>query len=313
MPVPDNLPLVGTTHEVRTADKLDHWRSIFSGVWGPVELTEIGGGKLSGSLNSQRVNDLNFNRITFGNQLFECIPGNDSAREEPFYSLTFPQSGVANCYVGESHMRLVPNHAYLINVNTSAKLQVEQHYSTFNIQIPVSRLEHRLGSCLTILPRGIVEPDPIYHLLKHLIDDLTQVGKQYDASTTGFLIKQLLDAVAFFLTAGNDLSQETIAVRSVRERVLAYLDANFQNTPLTPDIIANECGISRSYLYKIFSEGPSIMELLKRRRLEAAREMLTSPTEELNLTQVAMACGFTSSSEFSRLFKLRFKIKPSEL
>jgi len=313
MRVPENLPFVGTTGEVDSVHSLDYWTSIFSGVWGPVELSEIGDGQLSGSLNSRQVCELTFNKITFGNQLFKCVRGNENSRNEPFYSLTFPQSGSANCFVGDTRMQLVPQHAYLINVNSSAQLSVERHYSTFNIQIPVSRLEHRLGNCADILPRGIVDSDPIFHLLKHLIEQLTQDGKRLDTSTAGFLTNKMLDAVAFFLTAGNYESQETIAVHSVRARVLAHLDANFQDPTLTPASIANACGISRSYLYKVFSEGLPIMQLLKRRRLEAAREMLKRRNEKLKLTSVAMACGFSSSSEFSRLFKLAFKIKPSEI
>lgn len=314
-PVLDNLPLVGTTQDLNNIDSLEYWRSIFGGVWGPVELTEIGGDKISGSLCSQDVGALTFNRITFGNQLFECIGGGgySTPRDEPFYSLTFPQSGQADCFVGETRMRLTPNHAYLINVDQSAKLRVEQHYSTFNIQIPLSRLEHRLGRHVKILPRDILQSDPIYHLTKQLITELMSDRNTLDIRTRGFLTKQLLDTVAFFLTTGSGMSQESVAVQSVYARVMAFLDDNFHDSSLNPLSIAVSCGISRSYLYKVFSHGPSVMELLKRRRLEAAREMIEFRRDRLTLTTVAMSCGFSSSSEFSRLFKLEFGIKPSEL
>ena len=309
----DNLPLVGTTRDLNSADSLEYWRSIFGGIWGPVELTEIGGDKVSGSLRSQHAEGLTFNRITFGNQLFECVGGDAKSCDEPFYSLTFPRSGVAECFVGETRMRLTPNHAYLINVDRSAKLRVEKHYSTFNIQIPVSRLEHRLGKRIGILPRDVIQSDPIYHMTKQLISELAGTKDTLDKKTRGFLTKQLLDTVAFFLTTGSDVSDETIAVQSVHARVLAFLDSNFCDASLTPLSIANGCGISRSYLYKVFSHGPSVMELLKRRRLEAARAMIEFRRDKLTLTSVAMACGFSSSSEFSRLFKLEFGIKPSDL
>ena len=82
---------------------------------------------------------------------------------------------------------------------------------------------------------------------------------------------------------------------------------------MNPLAIAKACGISRSYLYKVFADGPSVMEHLKRRRLEAAREMIELRREKLTMTRVAMACGFSNSSEFSRLFKQEFGVKPSEL
>lgn len=310
-----NLPLVGTTQNLDSTNSLEYWRSIFGGIWGPVKLTEIGGEKISGSLCSQNVGALTFNQITFGNQLFECNEGvgYPTSRDEPFYSLTFPKSGVAECFVGETQMRLLPNNAYLINVDQSAKLRVEQHYSTFNIQIPLSRLEHRLGRHVKILPRDILQSDPIYHLAKRLISELMADSETLDNATRGFLTKQLLDTVAFYLTTGNGVSEESIAVQSVHARVIAFLDANFHDHSLNPSLIARSCGISRSYLYKVFSHGPPVMELLKRRRLEAAREMIEFRRDKLSMTAVAMSCGFSNSSEFSRLFKLEYGIKPSEL
>ena len=309
----NNLPLVGTTRDLNGHDSLEHWRSIFGGIWGPVELTQIGVGKVSGNLRSRFVGELTFNRITFGNQLFECVKGDATYRDEPFYSLTFPFDGAAECFVGDTHMRLVPNHAYLINVNHTAKLLVEKQYSTFNIQIPLSRLEHRLGRQVTITPRDVIQTDPIFHITRTLISALVDSADRMDNKTAGFLTTQMLDTVAFFLAGGHDsMSDDSVAVQSIRARVHSFLNANFSDPALSPQTIARACGISRSYLYKIFAGGPSVMEHLKRCRLLSARKMIEHCNDKQTLTTIAMACGFTSSSEFSRLFKKEFGIRPSE-
>lgn len=309
----NRLPLVGTTSDLSPSESLEHWRSIFGGIWGPVELTEIGAGNVSGTLRSQHIGELTFNRITFGNQLFECMGGNNELRNEPFYSLTFPKSGTADCFVGNTRMRLAPNHAYLINVDNTAKLRVEKHYSTFNIQIPVSGLEHRLGRRVDIAPRDVIQTDPIFHMAQALIGELLSNADKIDSNTSVFLSNQLLDTVAFFLDSGGDNnSQDSLAVHAMRARILAYFDSNYHDAELTPLSIAVSNGISRSYLYKIFSDGPSVMEHLRRRRLQAARKMIERRSKRLTLTSIAMACGFSSSSEFSRLFKKEFGTTPRE-
>jgi AraC-like DNA-binding protein len=263
-------------------------------------------------LRSRHVGALTFNQIRFGNQLFECLKGDSKFRDEPFYSLTFPSEGAAECFVGDNHMRLVPNHAYLIYVDHSAKLRVEEDYTTFNIQIPVSGLEHRLGRRINIAPRDVVQSDPILHMTQVLVRELVTNADQLDSKSESFLTSQMLDTVAFFLAGGsNTMSHDSIAVRSVRARVLAYLDSNFHDSTLNPQAIAAACGISRSYLYKVFSEGSSVMEHLRHRRLLAARKMIELRSDKLTLTTVAMACGFSSSSEFSRLYKKEFGIQPS--
>jgi len=210
-------------------------------------------------------------------------------------------------------MRLVPNHAYLIYVDHSAKLRVEQDYCTFNIQIPVSKLEHRLGRRVDIAPRDVIQTDPIFHVTQLLIHELINNADELNGETSGFLTNQMLDTVAFFLSGGNEaMSQDSLAVQSVRARVLAFLDASFHDSSLNPQAIATACGISRSYLYKVFADGLSVMEHLKRRRLLADRRMIKLRDERLTFTMIAMACGFTNSSEFSRLYKKEFGTRPSE-
>ncbi|WP_136443174.1 helix-turn-helix transcriptional regulator [Pacificoceanicola onchidii] len=312
MSVVSKMPLVGRTSDVNERESMELWRHVFGGVWGPVDLVEIGDGRLSGSLHSRKVGALTFNQLEFGHQIFKCVKGNNAQRGEPFFSLTFPESGAAKCHVGDQAMRLIPKHAYLINVDLSARLEVSKSYSTFNIQIPVSALEYRLGRRVGILPRSVLQPDTIYHHMQHLISELTSEANQMGEDTLGFLSNQMLDTVAFFLTAGNSESEETLAVQCVRARVLAYLDESFHNEALNPAMIAKDCGISRSYLYKVFANGPSVMEHLRHRRLEAARDMLERSLVKHSMTSVAMTCGFSSSSEFSRLFKKHFGASPSQ-
>ncbi|MFK7963841.1 MAG: AraC family transcriptional regulator [Burkholderiaceae bacterium] len=276
---------------------------------GPLKLKEIGG-RLSGSLHSRRIGELTFNKIVFGNQLFECLNDGSSRRDEPFFSLTFPQAGSAKCFVGRTRMRLMPNHAYLINVETAAKLYVENQYSTINIQIPVSKLEHRLGRQVKIMPRSVLRVDTAYHLMRELIRHLTSTPDNRDGRTISFLSHQLLDTVAFFLSEGADTSEDPLATNAVRARAMALMDENYCDQSINPVTIAQACGVSRSYLYKAFSEGPSVMEHLRRRRLEAACDMIGAQ-DRPSMTSVAMTCGFSSSSEFSRLFKKAYGVSPS--
>ncbi|WP_458790438.1 AraC family transcriptional regulator [Yoonia sp. MH D7] len=307
------LPLIGRTSDVDHARIEEHWRSVFSGVWGGnLEFQPVKEGQISGSLHSQKVGDLTFNRIEFGHQQFERSRGRHKQSDEPFYSLTFPESGEAMCQIGELNTRLVPQKAYLLNNGLTAKLRVERDYSTFNVQIPVCALEHRLGRKTNVLSKPIVQPDAIFHMMQRLVAELLNNVETFDAKTAGFMTNQMLDTVAFFLTSSGSESEDSLAMQAVRARILAFIDARYNNPDLTPKTIAQHCGISRSYLYKVFAEGPSVMERLRHRRLEAARGMIEFQTPSLNMTEVAMACGFSNSSEFSRLFKGEYGTAPSK-
>ncbi len=302
---------VGSTHDAPEGKSEERWRDVFSGLWGSLDLRSLSDELLSGSLHSRTVGGLTFSRIEFGNQMFERTEADLKRVDEPFYSLTFPDGGQAVCEIGDKVVRLSPQRTYLLNNDMAAKLWIEKDYATFNVKIPTRALEHRLGRRADILEKAIVHPDAIYHMMRRMIVELLANVDLLDEQAARFMSNQMLDTVAFFLTSGGQASNDSLALQSTRASVLAYLDAHYGDAGLTPRKIAAACGISRSYLYKVFSDGEPVMERLRRRRLEAARGMIVANTGRLSMTQIAMACGFTSSSEFSRLFKNAFGTAPS--
>jgi len=307
------LPLIGSSSDVASEQSEDHWRSVFGEIWGPVNIKAVTDGLISGSLRSKKVGGLSVNCIEFGNQQFERSHSDLKRLDEPFYSLSFPDNGEALCQIGDLQTRLVPQHVYLLNNNIAAKLKVEENYSTFNIKIPMDALEYRLGRNASILSRPIVQPDAIYHMMQRLITELLENVDNHNEQAAAFMTNQMLDTVAFFLASGGGHSEDSIAVQATKAKIIAFIDSSFRETELNPATVAKACGISRSYLYKIFSEGPSVMERIRKRRLDAARGMLELRITSLSMTEVAMVCGFSNSSEFSRLFKTEFGVAPSKI
>jgi len=307
------LPLVGDTSGFLENEKAEHWRAVFGTLWGAENLRTVEDGQISGSLYSRKVGELTFNRIEFGNQQFERRRSRNSEASEPFYSLSFPERGSAEIAVGGKSARLLPQNAYLLNNGLTARLKVSGEYSTFNIKIPLSSLEFRVGRKTEILHRAIVQPDSIYHMMQRLIMDLLCNVETLDDRSVGFLTNQMLDTVAFFLLSGGASSEDSLALQAVRARILAFLDSHYADAGLTPDRIARACGISRSYLYKVFSGSETVMESLRNRRLKAARGMIENNFANQSLTQIAYVCGFSSSSEFSRQFKAAFGTAPSRM
>jgi len=307
----DALPLIVNTKGIPTKRREDQWREIFGGLWGPVDLHNIGDSFMSGSLFSKKVGQLTFSRIEFRNQAFERTRSDLRRVDEPFYSLAFPDSGQAICQIGGKTALLVPQRAFLLNNDMEAKLRVEDYYTTFNVKIPTRALEDRLGRRTDIFETTIESPDAIYHMMQRLIGDLLEHAEALDDQQANFMTNQMLDTVSFFLCSGGGISDDNLAQKAHRARVLGHLDEYYWDETLTPSTIAAACHISRSYLYKIFSDGEPIMERLRRRRLDIARRFITINSAGLTMTQIAMNCGFKSSSEFSRLFRLEFGSSPS--
>jgi AraC family transcriptional regulator len=70
--------------------------------------------------------------------------------------------------------------------------------------------------------------------------------------------------------------------------------------------------LSPFHFHRVFQAlvGPTPAEFVKRLRLERALGLMAR-SRAPSLTAIALACGFSSSSDFSRCFKQRFKVPPS--
>jgi AraC family transcriptional regulator len=95
-------------------------------------------------------------------------------------------------------------------------------------------------------------------------------------------------------------------------RSIDYITANLDR-PLRLEDVAKAACFSPYHFHRIFRAliGETLAAFVKRVRLERAVYLL-SHRERARLTDVALACGFSSSSDFSRSFRSRYGVAPSE-
>ena len=82
-------------------------------------------------------------------------------------------------------------------------------------------------------------------------------------------------------------------------------------------VVAQAAGFSPFHFHRIFRTlvGESLNEFVKRVRLEHAVALLSRKSwatrRRQSLTEIALACGFASSADFTRCFKQRYGVPPS--
>jgi len=102
---------------------------------------------------------------------------------------------------------------------------------------------------------------------------------------------------------------------ALMRRVYSYLESHYADPKLGPDKIAAANGISTRYLHSLFREsGTTVSRWIWDRRLKAAREDLLDPSlRHMRVSEIAYRRGFNDSAHFSRSFRERFQISPSQL
>ncbi|MCB1607665.1 MAG: helix-turn-helix transcriptional regulator, partial [Xanthomonadales bacterium] len=82
--------------------------------------------------------------------------------------------------------------------------------------------------------------------------------------------------------------------------------------PLRLEEVAAVAGFSTFHFHRVFKAliGETLNQFVKRQRLERALYRMTHEPRR-RLTEIALDCGFASSSEFSRSFKQHYGAAPS--
>lgn len=130
-------------------------------------------------------------------------------------------------------------------------------------------------------------------------------------------VGESLIQLVYGLIRGEPAAQESrrTPLEALRERIIAYVEANLAQRDLSPEDIARRMGCSRRYLHRAFEgAGMTLERFIWDRRLEMSRQALLSPEKSVfSISEIAFACGFNSSAHFSRAFKSKFRVAPREL
>lgn len=95
-------------------------------------------------------------------------------------------------------------------------------------------------------------------------------------------------------------------------RVIDYIHANIE-TPLPLETLAEVAGFSPFHFHRLFKTltGETLNDYVQRARLEKAANLLVGRPNDTILA-VGVACGFSGAAVFSRAFRTRFGLSPSE-
>jgi AraC-like DNA-binding protein len=127
--------------------------------------------------------------------------------------------------------------------------------------------------------------------------------------------RQLVDLLA--LTFDNDpriLESRHASVKQGHlQRIEHHLRRNLTSNRLSPQAVADACGLSVRYLHQLFQEkGLSMGQWVREQRLVRCDETLRDPRSRRTIAEIAHFWGFGDQAQFSRHYKARFGRSPRD-
>lgn len=169
----------------------------------------------------------------------------------------------------------------------------------------------REAARLNLHEKVFSDDDRITQLYRHFLlsTDWQQPANQLMLSSASTLL------MTHLLQHYSDVQWQAPRVRgglapAVLRRILAYIDEHLDQ-PLTLAQLAGEAALSEFHFARMFrtSVGVAPHQYVMRRRMDEALALLKHTT--LPLTEIALRCGFHSSSHFSNRFRQLHGVTPS--
>lgn len=148
--------------------------------------------------------------------------------------------------------------------------------------------------------------DHMVALVRHL-PTLRQSAAGHVAEATLALCRAALVPTADALEAASEPIHDALLMRARR-----LVEKRLTDEGLSVESLAAELRVSRSTLYRLFEPFGGVAAYVLDRRMVRARAALRDPANMRRIGEIALACGFSDASHFSRAFRRRFGMTPAE-
>lgn len=161
------------------------------------------------------------------------------------------------------------------------------HYGTYNL-----KLADQINFLSTIKKNGIIR---MLLIESKVYEILSQHILQHNQEMNGKKVETSL------------LKSELKIVRKYAKKIIKTPSKNY-----SLDSIAEETGLTQAKLQEGFKllYNRTITEYIRHIRLKKARDLMN--TTDMNVSEIVYTVGFSSRSYFSKIFKAKFDISPSE-
>ena len=155
---------------------------------------------------------------------------------------------------------------------------------------------------------------PMAAFLNDHLRNIARYGAHLAPRQQALLLRQAWDLALATLGCASDLPAEESSPDATYHGALKLIRRHLSDPDLNPAALAGMLGCSRATLYRVFArQGVTVATCLREARLAQAHRLLRTAPAHIGIAELAARCGFVDNAGFSRLFRRRYGMRPSEL
>ncbi len=291
-----------------------YWREVIGDAYFNLQLTFPTSESFTGKLDAWNLGNISLSRLESSALRYRRLRQHCQEEDRQILVTVPLQSDVEFTQLGR-HLHCKPGQFLLEYSDEPYEFSYGASNALWVLKVPEAALQARLGNASRYCAREYEANEGVGRVFREYIQLLAaHCGKQ-DTQSMSLMGTQIIDLLALSLSQGGDSSNSQLSsVRAAHcARVEAYIRSHLFDCTLSPQRIADACGISLRYLHTVVSgEGQTVTEMIRLRRLHAAHEQLSAAGPLTSIAQVAYASGFGDQAQFSRQFRQHYGLTPSD-
>lgn len=303
-----------STAQTPQQDRSSQWNAVIADAYFPLQLRFRNPLEFNGKLTRMPLGHVGLSRLTSDPVNYERRRSHISAAREEEYLITIPRvSSVEFRQLGKD-VRCDPGGFILERGDEPYRFMYENPNDLFVLKVGRSALSERVRQpdryCARVIDATSGTANLFAAMVGHAQSQIAELG----ASATETIGRQLLELLGLVLESGGDVAESGVSsVRAAHlSRVERFIRANLKVPGLSPDLIAEGCGISKRYLHDLFKDvNGTVSQQIRDQRLIAARDRLEA-SNGVKIAEIAYRFGFSDQAQFARLFKAKFGLTPSD-
>ena len=299
---------MSTATLVEPGDRFAHWHDVTCRRYSLTECRPVADAHFRARVAVREFGPLRFNEIssaTPADDLIRVSRGPDQIRRDPRddFFLWLALEGRTDFAQAGREVRLRPGDLMLHDQARPFTLAFGPQAHAVMVSIARPLLVARLGAAEQLVARPIAGGSRLGALAGSLVRECLRMEDAWDAPWTWRVANSSLDLWA----PHDERSRRRLA--EAQRHMLARLG----EPGLSIESVALACNMSPRTLMRLFAaEGTTPIRWLWHQRLAAACRALAG-TRGARVTEVALSCGFSDLSHFSRAFKAEFGRSPREI
>jgi AraC-like DNA-binding protein len=296
-----------SSDSVAEAEQFTHWHLALEEVFGPIMVEGNAGGPFPSRIVQTGIGPLTLSSVRAGRHRSRRTGSMAARQGDGIAYISIPRIGsVKGMQV--SH-EVAPRSGWLgmLSGSEPVTLAADAEFRQLVIGMPAELIVPRLAG-----PTGVaVTTGSLCGLVASTARHLFTRSADFSRADAGRASAHLIDLVVATFGSAQGVTPRQLILQSAMDEA----ERRLADRALSAAQLADGVHVSRRTLEKLFAEqGTTVARWLLERRLERSRvELLTTRAGAASVEVIAQRCGFADRTHFSRVFRARFGVAPSEL